>query len=203
MPQRRGTWLPINERFFVRIWCVVMAASGSRASLWQQLSITQWYRTLHETPSSSQTWAACQPAVFPSGPLVSFLIEATRHRRAFPAPPARSTSEPREEAFLPYAMAASGLRGGGERGIRIWANHRDGGRLAEFAPARRRMSPRLSLSDHKVSLLHLYGCPLVVFLRFACVICRCKKPIDSLLSFANLISTLALSVEKGKLQGSN
>ena len=66
MPQRRGTWLPINKRFFVRIWCVVMAAEGSRASRWQQLSITQWHRTLHETRESSQTWDACQPARVPT-----------------------------------------------------------------------------------------------------------------------------------------
>ena len=81
MPQRRGTWLPINKRFFVRIWCVVMAAEGSRASRWQQLSITQWHRTLHETQGSSQNWDACQPALTPTRAIAVLFPSSTVKRR--------------------------------------------------------------------------------------------------------------------------
>ena len=86
MPQRRGTWLPINERFFVRIGCVVMAAEGSRASLWQQLSITQWHRTLHETQESSQTCDACQPSRFPTRPIAVRFPNFSRANLTFDAP---------------------------------------------------------------------------------------------------------------------
>jgi hypothetical protein len=60
------------------MWCVVMAAEGSRASRWQQLSITQWHRTLRETNELSQTWYACQPARVPARAIAVLLPSFSR-----------------------------------------------------------------------------------------------------------------------------